>query len=412
MIELTICIVGAGPGGVTAALHLANRGIPSVVIDKAVFPRDKICGDALSGKVVGELNRIDPQLLQRLDNQAIGLPSWGIHFVAPNGRKLSVPFKQNFNPASDKKPGYIVRRMEFDNFLIEEARRRPEITLVEGVEIDSYQREGEYWLLADKKGTVAYKARLLLVANGAQSGFSRTIAGLPLEPAHYCAGLRAYYQNVSGLDTHNFIELHFLKEFLPGYLWVFPLPGGFANVGVGMLKERISAKKINLKEQMLAMIQSHPELSQRFAQAELVGEIKGYGLPLGSKKRPVSGDGYLLIGDAAHLIDPFTGEGISNAMISGRWAAEYAAEASQTGNFSASFLKQYDQAVYHRLGKELQLSHRMQRLLDYPWLFNVLANKATQSQALAQTLSCMFTDLDIRQQLKSPLFYLKLLLNR
>src|SRR5690606_11571017 len=103
-----------------------------------------------------------------------------------------------------------------------------------------------------------------------------------------------------------------------------PLPGGYANVGVGMLSETVSQKKINLKKEMLRIIETHPEFKQRFAGAELMGDIKGYGLPLGSKKRVISGDNYMLVGDAASLIDPFTGEGISNAMISGRWAATQA----------------------------------------------------------------------------------------
>ncbi|WP_018479864.1 NAD(P)/FAD-dependent oxidoreductase [Pontibacter roseus] len=406
-----ICILGAGPGGASAALHLANKGIPSVLIDKAVFPRDKVCGDALSGKVVSELKRICPDLPAVLSQQESQLPSWGIHFVSPAGYKLSVPFKYNYNPEQDVPSGYISKRVDFDNFLVEEAKKRPEITLLEGIDVASVEKAEGGYLLTDKSGSLQLTTRLLIAANGAHSSFARQQAGIKQEPEHYCAGLRAYYKGVQGLDKDNFIELHFLKDFLPGYFWIFPLPGGYANVGVGMLSETVSQKKVNLKKEMLRIIATHPEFQQRFAGAELVGDIKGYGLPLGSRKRVISGDNYMLVGDAASLIDPFTGEGISNAMISGRWAATQAELCLQQQDFSADFIQGYDKAVYNRLWKELKLSRRMQRLLNYPWLFNQVASKASKNQALAETISCMFTDLDLRERLKQPSFYLRLLFN-
>lgn len=406
-----ICILGAGPGGATAALHLANKGIPCVLIDKAFFPRDKVCGDALSGKVVNELKRISPELPGMLSQQEEQLPSWGIHFISPAGHKLSVPFKYNYNPGHDTPSGYISKRIDFDNFLIEQVRHRPEITLLEGMDMAKVERNGQGYTLTDKSGKYQFSTRLLIVANGAHSAFTRQEAGIKQEAEHYCAGLRAYYKNVAGLDKDNFIELHFLKDFLPGYFWIFPLPGGYANVGVGMLSETVSQKRVNLKKEMLRMIETHPEFRERFANAELMSDIKGYGLPLGSKKRVISGDNYMLVGDAASLIDPFTGEGISNAMISGRWAATQAELCLQQQNFSADFMLGYDKAVYNRLWKELKLSRHMQRLLNYPWLFNQVASKASKNKTLAETISCMFTDLDLRERLKQPSFYLKLLFN-
>ncbi|MFD2512674.1 NAD(P)/FAD-dependent oxidoreductase [Pontibacter locisalis] len=413
MYKTDICILGAGPGGATTALHLAQKGISSLLIDKATFPRDKICGDALSGKVVNELRRISPELPELFSReQAVQVPSWGIHFISPGGQKLSVPFKYNYKPEEDAPAGYISKRIDFDNFLIEQVRLRPEIKLIEGADITRYerQRDGSF-TLSDKEGKIQVEAKLLIVANGAQSAFTRHVAGLQQEPEHYCAGLRAYYKGVEGLDKDNFIELHFYKDFLPGYFWVFPLPNGFANVGVGMLSSAISSKKVNLKKEMLRMIETHPELQKRFGNAELIGDIKGYGLPLGSKKRSLSGDNYMLVGDAGALIDPFTGEGISNAMISGRWAAEQASNCLEQQDFSAAFMQAYDKAVYNRLWKELKLSRQMQKLLNYPWLFNQVANKATKNQALAETISCMFNDLDLRERLKQPSFYFKLLFN-
>ncbi|MDF7810414.1 geranylgeranyl reductase family protein [Hymenobacter sp. YC55] len=413
MLETEICILGAGPGGATAALHLANAGRSCLLLDRATFPRDKVCGDALSGKVLSELRRVDESLPARLEAAPVQLPSWGIDFYAPNGRKLAVPFKPNYNAATDHAAGHISKRIDFDNFLIEEVRRRPEIELREGVDISQHEQQPDgRWLLKDASGVPVALTRLLLVANGAQSSFARQVGGHALEPAHHCAGLRAYYRGVRNIHPDNFIELHFIKDFLPGYLWVFPLPNGEANVGVGMLTEAVSKKKVNLREKLADMLATHPALKERFAEAERLGPVRGFGLPLGSKRRKLSGANFLLLGDAASLIDPFSGEGISHAMVSGRHAADWAGRALAAQEFSADFLTGYDKAVYNRLGQELRLSRVMQRLLNYPWLFNFVANRAANNPTIAETLSMMFLDLDMRERLRKPSFYLKLLVGK
>lgn len=408
-----ICILGAGPGGATAALHLAQAGHRCLLLDRATFPRDKVCGDALSGKVLSELRRLGHELPARFAAEPIQLPSWGIDFYAPNGRRLAVAFKPRYNPATDPSAGHISKRIHFDNFLIEQVRQRPEIDFRENTEVARHEQlpDGRWRLLAPD-GSEITTARLLLVANGAQSGFARQVAGHVLEPAHHCAGLRAYYRGVTGLHPDNFIELHFIQEFLPGYLWVFPLPNGEANVGVGMLTEAVSKKKVKLRERLDEILRTHPALKERFATAERLGPVRGFGLPLGSKRRPLSGRGYLLLGDAGSLIDPFSGEGISHAMVSGRHAADWAARALAAQDFSTSFLLGYDHAVYNRLWQELRLSRAMQRLLQYPWLFNFVANRAANNPTLAETISNMFLDLDLRERLRQPGFYVKLLLGK
>lgn len=413
MRHVDICILGAGPGGASAALHLANAGQPVLLLDKAVFPRDKICGDALSGKVLSELRRLGPELPARLAASTGQVPSWGIDFFAPNGQRLGVPFQPRYNKAVDAAAGHVMKRLDFDNFLVEEVRRRSEIELLEGVDVAAPERTAEgRWLLRTAAGQEIASAQLLLVANGAQSAFARQIAGHALEPAHHCAGVRAYYEGVTGLSPDNFIELHFIQDFLPGYLWVFPLPNGQANVGAGMLTKAVSAKKVNLRERMTEILATHPALKDRFQNATRLSPIKGFGLPLGSKRRVISGDNYLLLGDAASLIDPFSGEGISHAMVSGRHAADWAARALAANDTSASFLRQYDAAVYRRLGQELRLSHWLQRLLQFPSLFNFVANRAASNPTLAETISGMFLDLDLRERLRQPSFYLKLLFGR
>jgi flavin-dependent dehydrogenase len=254
--------------------------------------------------------------------------------------------------------------------------------------------------------------KMIVGAEGRGSIVAKKMARHTMEPAHYSAGIRAYYKNVSGMHEQNYIELHFLKELQPGYLWIFPLPNGTANVGVGMLSKSISLKKVNLKQLMLEAIKTHPTLKDRFVNATIEGPIDGWGLPLGSKKRKLSGNRFLLTGDAGSLIDPFTGEGIGNAMVSGLVASRVIKKAIDANDFSIHFLKQYDDELYTKLWTELKLSHYLQILSSKPRLFNFVVNKASRSKELKETISCMFENVDIRKKFMNPLFYLKILFNR
>lgn len=408
-VHTDVLIIGAGPAGSSAALFLAKKGIKSVVVDKHSFPRDKICGDALSGKVVEVLNKLDKNLVHEVDSNAAFLGSWGVTFVAPNGESLRVPFITKKEKATA--PGFIAKRIDFDNWLNEKIKANPLVSFYENTEIRKYIRENGLITMVTKNDK-KFTAKLVIVCDGAYSTFTKDIAQLKTEPEHNCFGLRAYYNNVEGLDTENFIELHFLKEFLPGYFWIFPLPNGMANVGVGMRADKMSSKKINLKKAFESIIANNPTIKKRFTNAQLVGDIKQYGLPLGSKKRTLSGDNYMLCGDAAMLIDPFTGEGIGNAMMSGMYAAEQAEKCFQQNNFNASFVKNYDTLLYKRLWSELQLSYRMQQMINFPWLFNFVVQKANSNPLLSETISCMFEDIDMRARLKNPTFYFNLLFSR
>jgi geranylgeranyl reductase family protein len=407
-----IVIIGAGPAGCSTSLFLSKHKIPHTILDKAVFPRDKVCGDALSGKSVYVLNQLDPSIVPSFAKQQNEfIDSWGVKFVAPNGKAIDIPFKSDMSK-EQYPPGFISKRIDFDNELFKRLDRNY-ATVIDGAEVKEIERTDNGITVSYEKANTRLdiQANIIVGAEGDRSIVAKKLAGIQKENDHYCAGIRAYYEGVEGMHPQNFIELHFLPEMLPGYFWIFPLPNGMANVGAGMLTTEVSKRKINLKEDMIKAIENNPNIRERFKNAKLQGKIQGWGLPLGSKKRPVSGERFLLAGDAGSLIDPFTGEGIGNALYSGMMAADQIVECIKQQRYDAEFLYQYDKTFYDRQWDELKLSHTLQKLCKYQWLFNFVVNKAHKNRTLRETISCMFEDLDLRAKLRNPFFYFKLLAN-
>ncbi len=413
-LKTTVVIIGAGPAGAGTSFFLTKYGIPHIVIEKETFPRDKVCGDGCSGKTALVIKRANPGWLDEiLVNEKSFLPSWGITFSAPNGKPLHVPFAPNRTPEM-KAPGFTSSRLVFDNFLFGKMAS-PYCTIYQQATVSGINRKDNSVQVEMAHNNTKYliSASVIIGADGDKSLVRKTFMPENTTAKTSAVGLRAYYEGITGMHEEQFIELHFLKEMLPGYFWIFPLPNGMANVGVGILSERVRAKKINLREQMLTIIKNNPIIAPRFANAKLVGKIDGWGLPLAGSRQPLSGDNFMLTGDAACLIDPFSGEGIGNALYSGMLAAAAIKDATESNNYSAAFLKQaYDDVVYKRLGGEFKISSTLQRLSNYPWLFNFVVNKAYKSPSLRNTISCMFADMDLRDQLRKPSFYLKILFNK
>ncbi|MHB2153124.1 NAD(P)/FAD-dependent oxidoreductase [Calditrichota bacterium GD2] len=412
LFDTDIAIVGAGPAGSTASLFLAKQNIAHVIIDKAEFPRDKICGDGLSGKVVGVLEELNPNWIEEMQaDDAHFLDSWGVRFVAPNGEAIDLPFRIN-QSLPERAPGFISKRIHFDQFLFSKIDHSIAKVFLR-TELKKVEREGQALILhlTQNGRALTARTRLLVAAEGDRSVVARQLAGYRMQRPYYYAGLRAYYENVADLHPQNFIELHFLEECLPGYFWIFPLPNNQANVGVGILSSDIKKRKLNIKKIMLSAIENNPTIKERFKNARMIDPIKGWGLPLGTVKHPLSGDNYLLVGDAGSLIDPFTGEGIGNAMFSARIAARLIPQFLEAGDFSAGALKRYDAEVYDRMWSELSLSATLQKLVRIRWLFNFVIKRINSNPHLQETFSTMFNNLDNRAKLRSPLFYLRLLLN-
>ncbi|MBK9452567.1 MAG: NAD(P)/FAD-dependent oxidoreductase [Bacteroidetes bacterium] len=379
MQHFDIAIIGAGPAGATCALALRDAGLRVALIDKSSFPRDKVCGDAIPARAVRVLREIAPEVAQQFAEFPPKTTIRACSVVAPNGQQFTYHFAI---------PGYCARRIDFDAFLVNAATANPELQFFPGQAVENITREGQIWRIQTTAQVLS--AKLIIGCDGANGVTSKQLGAFELDPNHHCAAVRAYFQGVADLQPDT-MEIHLVKDGLPGYFWIFPVNAHECNVGFGMLSKHIAERKIALRPALTEIISKTPALAKRFEGAKMQGKVLGFGLPLGSRWMTNSGDGFLLCGDAASLIDPATGEGIGNAMWSAQMAAKHAIKAFQSQNFSAAALSEYSKELHSKLAKELRQKYWAQKLIaDRPWLLNWLIGRAGKNGIIAWLVKKVF----------------------
>lgn len=404
--DFDIAIVGAGPAGATLALCLAHSGLRIALFDKERFPRDVICGDALSVQVLNVLKRMPDDIYNDFLREVPKTPSFGIRFHSPGNHPLELPYRATRNPSLDP-PGYISPRLEFDHFLQSRLARYPSIHLFEGEAVTDVSLSDEGVKI--RTGQRKVKAQIIAGADGIRSLVRISLSKRVLDKSFYCLAVRAYYEGVTGFHPENFIDLYYLKDLLPAYLWIFPEVEGRANVGLGLPYTLVIRDRLSLKHVLENLIANDPVISKRFINARQVTPIQARGLAVHRNLKNLSGDRYLLLGDAALGVDPFSGEGIGFAMASAESAAAVIIECAKAGNFSSEMLSGYDRRIARRTKTEHDTSAAMQRYARHPWLFDMVVKRANKSKVFQEVLASAFTNEKVRTKLANPLFYLKMM---
>jgi geranylgeranyl reductase family protein len=382
VIQFDVLIVGAGPAGAACVLALKDSGLKIGWIDKSNFPRDKVCGDAIPSTVQKVFASIDEKLKQHFLNNFIQKKTIeGCRLVSPDHSYFDLTFVNK---------GHSATRFEFDNYLVELAcATNPSVYPFFGNALSDIQYEGKN-VMASLENKKSLSAKIIIGCDGAHSIVQKKLAGRFIGKAENIAAVRAYYSNISGLE-HNMLEIHFIKKFMPGYFWIFPLNNKLSNVGFGMVTKYISKNKTDLKRALEQIIVENPSIAKRFANAETNGKTEGFGLPCGGTKRKISGNNFLLCGDAASLINPATGEGIGNAMISGRLAGAHILNCFEADCFDASFNSRYDKLVYNKLLSDLKIQKMLQSITaDRGWLVNFALKQVSKHEFIRERVRKFF----------------------
>ena len=436
-------VVGGGPAGSAAAGYAAMKGDKVLLVEKGVWPRDKICGDAVGGKSLSHVAELGVKAT--LENTP-HFRVTGIKFSSQNGKSVKVKLPEE--EVEKQEAGYSLPRMRFDWLMFE---RCSKLVLENGGCViqdftvkdvlfddgdggddpgkgsgDERRIVGISGRLGKLKGNfLSFTAPITIGAGGYNCPIARAVVIDSYEEdmvdkEHYCGGFRQYWKNVEGCNPDSGdIEIHFVDSVTPGYFWLFPVSENIVNVGVGMVLSEMDKQRKKLKKLQEEVINNHPIFSKRFVNAEFIeGSSKGWQLPFGSpRKNPSSFQprrafmkGALLIGDAACLVDPFSGEGIGNALVSGKMAANMFDVSKHGNGFPLDVGLEYQTKLWDMLGPELTNSFKLQGLSRKKWLMNWFMGKAEKKIAIQHMLTDMIASKEAQGKLHSKWFLIKTIL--
>lgn len=382
--ERDVIVVGAGPGGATTATILAQKGYDVLLLDRKSFPRDKICGDAVPAGAIELMHRLGMgERIKEAEEKGELYPLYQMLLVSPRNHELIAEFHKGEHGADS----YVAPRIYFDDIIQKHAvESGAEFCLASAKEpiVENGRITG---IKAQVNGSVEpLRAKMVIGADGVTSVLTRNLREKSNQHVdkHRAVALRAYIEDIE--EIPNTVEFYLYKDILPGYTWIFPTGKNSANIGLGMRLDHFRKIKGNLNS-LLEQFMSFPNIKKRLHNGGKLRDVATWQLNFGSQKQLQHAyDGALLVGDAAGFINPLTGGGIHNAMISARIAAETTDAALKQGDTSRQFLSRYEEQCHEEMWDSMKRSYWMQRtFMHFPFVVDFMVKRMKENSQLAQT---------------------------
>lgn len=396
--EVEAIVVGGGPAGSAVATLLAEAGHRVLLLDRARFPRHKACSEYVNPggvQVLTELGLLDDVF----QAGAHRVEAMIVH--APAGRRFSV----NFAKAEPGRIALGLSRYRLDHLLLERAKAAG-VTVCERAHVREVIRENGQvvGVAASISGTrELIRASLVVGADGHHSTVTRGLGlDVPLRWPRK-TGLIAHYRGVTGLGQ--FGELHVVSG---AYAGLAPLEDGLTNVALVASVGAVAARAGSIEDFFADTLHSILEVARKLDGAERVGGIRGVG-SMARRARRTIGDGYLLVGDAASFLDPFTGDGIYEALRGATLAAPVVSRALTAGDTTAAALDPYRIARRRVFTAKREVCWIAQGFVNAPPLMNYLTERLSRREELGLTLSGVLGNFRPATQALSPLFLARLL---
>lgn len=379
-----LIVIGAGPAGSIAGYEASKIGLKTIIIDKEDFPRDKPCGGGLTANSVDFL--LENNLMHLLD---------GIEKFSFNGYRIYSDANQMVQaPMRSKigaKEGFVIRRSDFDNSLLKNAINAGCKFLPSHKAESVNQGKKEVEVLTSKANM---QGKAIVVADG--SGMSLTKKILPsVKPANTLA-VAAFYENI-GLDTNDLLMVCD-KNMVAGYGWIFKLPGNKANIGAGADIPLLKERNMSVKDYFNEFIVREP-VKNIIGKGVRISKIRSFPLNMDYSKAVFKNQNALFAGDAANLIYPLSGEGISYAMSSGKIAAEVAAKA--IGRDDLKVLEEYP-VIMKKYFKNFRFAVLFKKYVTCSWFQNYLFNTAVKDEYFCEKALSIFENTYSFRELLSP----------
>ncbi|MGV8041980.1 MAG: NAD(P)/FAD-dependent oxidoreductase [Thermoanaerobaculaceae bacterium] len=365
-------VVGAGPSGAITALHLARRGHQVALLDRAAFPREKVCGDGLISDSLRCLERAGSlDEVSRLAHQVnVGIVS------SPSGIRVRVPGRY-----------LTLRRVFLDDIL-----RRNAVAAgayFEKAAVRALRRVGNGLHEVLLAGGNPMRAKTVVLAVGAEASLLRSSGFKIRSDEGSAVALRMYIRSAAHLEA---MLVSYDRSISPGYAWIFPVGPREYNIGCGVFRHRRRARDLDLRQALREFTQNVPEAIQVMA-GRLDEGTKPRGGTIWSGlagAEPVSSEGVLAVGEAIGTTLPMTGEGIGKAMESGELASEAVSAFLSTGR--EEDLLGYSRSVKTQLLPKYRGYLRAQRWLSVSWINDFFCRRALSSPRFADAVAGILTE--------------------